>query len=253
MSPRTLLALGCLGGLLATSALAFSPGPPRPIPPNVTGVCSVGEPNDPSGTCGAQFNGCAEDGAVCLVDPAVETILAETRAVATLMVDEDVSGWLANSDASASRLDNARLTVLLEFQAQGKPAAISDTFVLDRTCDSIEDTDPSLCVPTWAQPISEANLIASAGEFQDLQLQWAIVNSNMQSALRTALLTPQQLAANPDALPLVEIVDGTVVGFGPFTAQQVAPLDQFDHSASAPLPGLASVRRLKVTIKVVIP
>ena len=36
MSSRTLLALGSLGALLATPALAFSPGPPRPIPPNVT-------------------------------------------------------------------------------------------------------------------------------------------------------------------------------------------------------------------------
>lgn len=255
MSPRNLFALGCLGALLATPALAFSPGPPRPIPANVTGVCSVGEPSDPSGTCGANFNSCAEEGAVCLVDPAVETILAETRAVATLMVDEDVAGWLDTSDASPGRLDNARLTVLLEFQVKGKPVAISDTFKLDRAClDEVDDAAvSSLCVPTWAQPISEANLIASVGEFQDLQLQWAIVNANMQSALRAALLTPVQLAANPNALPLLEIVDGGVVGFGPFTAQQVAQLDQFDHGASDALPGLASVRRFKVTIKVVVP
>lgn len=250
MSTRILLALGCIAGLLATPAQAFSPGPPRPIPPNVTGVCSVGEPNDPSGTCGASFNGCQEQGAVCLVDPAIETILAEARAVLTLIVDEDVTAWLANTDTSGDRLANARLSVLLELQAQGKPVAIGETFALDRSCNSITATDSSLCVPTWAEPLSEANLIASVGEFQDLQLQWAVVNSNIQSELRSALLTPVQLAANPNALPLLEIVDGGIDGFGPFTAEQVSPLDQFDRSGAN---GLASVRRFKVTIKVVAP
>jgi hypothetical protein len=246
MSHRTLLTLGCLGGLLATSALAFSPGPPRPIPPNVTGVCSVGEPNDPSGTCGANFNGCADEGAVCLVDPAVETILAETRAVVTLMVDEDVSGWLANTDASASRLDNARLSVLIEFQKAGKPVAMAETFALDRSCLSIAAGESSLCVPTWSEPLTEENLIASVGDSQDLSLQWAVVNANLQGALRQALLSPAQLAASPNALPLVEIVRD---GFGNITAEQAALLDEFDHSGD----GLASVRRIKVTIKVVVP
>jgi len=255
MSSRILIALGCIAGLLAAPAQAFSPGPPRPIPSNVTGVCSVGLPNDPSGTCGANFNDCADAAAVCLVDPASETILAETRAVLTLIADEDVTPWLGDTDTSPApdRLENARLSVLLEFQAQGKPVAIAETFKLDRGCGDIVNADASLCVPTWAQPLTEANLIASVGESRDLHLQWAVVNSNIQSALRGALLTPSQLTANPNALPLLEIVDGVIDGFIPFTAQQVSRLDQFDHSATADLPGLASVRRIKVTIKVVAP
>ena len=85
MSPRILFALGCLGALLATPALAFSPGPPRPRPADVTGVCSVPAEEE---VCGFE---CQSAGGICLIDPAAETILAETRAVATLMVDEDVA------------------------------------------------------------------------------------------------------------------------------------------------------------------
>ena len=139
--------------------------------------------------------------------------------------------------------------MLIEFQKAGKPVAMAETFALDRTCISIEPGESSLCVPTWSEPLTEANLIASVGDPQDLSLQWAVVNANLQGALRQALLSPAQLAANPNALPLVEIVDGVRDGFGNITAEQVALLDEFDHSAD----GLASVRRIKVTIKVVVP
>jgi hypothetical protein len=255
MIARTLVVLA-LAAALAAPAAAFSPGPPRPIPPAVTGVCSDGE--DPQGgpgtLCGVAGNPCNE-GAVCLVDPAVETILSTARGVLTLIVDEDVAGFLANEDVSAERLDNARFTVLFELSKDGTPLAVAETFQLDRVgvpaiveCE-LEPTDSSLCVPSWRQPITETNLIAASGEFQELGLQWAPVNTNLTNALRDALLTDAQLAANPNALVLLEVVDGVVDGFGPFTLEQIGRLDQFDHSAD----GLASVRRLKVTIQVVVP
>jgi hypothetical protein len=255
MIARTLVVLA-LAAALAQAAAAFSPGPPRPIPPNVTGVCSDGQPppNDPTGTCGVAGNGCNE-GAVCLVDPAAETILSSARGVLTLIVDEDVAAFLANEDVSAERLDNARFTVLFELTKRGEPLAVAETFQLDRVgipaiveCE-LEPTESSLCVPTWRQPITEANLIAATGEFQELGLQWAGVNTNLTNALRAALLTDAELVANPNALVLLEVVDGVVDGFGPFTLEQIGRLDQFDHSSD----GLASVRRLKVTIQVVTP
>jgi hypothetical protein len=241
---------------LALPAAAFSPGPPRPIPPNITGVCSDGQPppNDPAGTCGVAGNACNE-GAVCLVDPAAEQILATARGVLTLIVDEDVAAFLATTDTSPERLDNARLTVLFELTRDGAPLAVAETFQLDRVGEpaivecEIEPTDSSLCVPSWRQPITETNLIAAVGEFQELGLQWAQVNANLQNALRSALLSPADLVAHPNALVLLEVVDGVIEGFGPYTADQIARLDQFDQSGG----GLASVRRLKVTIQVVVP
>lgn len=253
MIARTLVVLA-LAAALAQAAAAFSPGPPRPIPPNVTGVCSDGQPppNDPTGTCGAFGNAC-NDGAVCLVDPAAETILATARGTLTLIADEDVAGFLDDTDASAGRLDNARLTVLFELTRDGKPVALAETFQLDRlgsdpTCE-LEETQSSLCLPSWREPLTETNLIAAVGDFQELGLQWAAVNANLTSGLREALLTDAELVANPTALVLLEVVDGVVDGFGPFTLEQIGRLDQFDHAGD----GLASVRRLKVTIQVVVP
>ena len=253
MTARQLFVFALAAGL-ALPAAAFSPGPPRPIPPGVNGVCSDGQPpQDPSGSCGVNANPCNQ-GAVCVVDPATENILATGRATLTLIVDEDVAAFLANTDTSAQRLDNARFTVLIELAHDGKPLALAETFKLDRVggasvfCD-IQDDESSLCVPSWAQPITEKNLIASVGEFQDLGLQWAQVNGNLTNALRSALLTQSQLTANPNALVLLEVVDGAVDGFGPYTADQISKLDQFDHSSD----GLASVRRFKVTIRVVAP
>ena len=253
MIARKLFVLALAAGLAAPAA-AFSPGPPRPIPNGVTGVCSddQGAADDPYGPCGS-FSDVCNPGAECLVDKTAETVLATARGVVTLIVDEDVAPFLSNTDTSASRLDDARLTLLIELVHDGKPLALSEIFQLDRTglgneCE-ISDTESSLCVPTWAQPLTEANLIAAVGEIQDLHLQWAAVNPNLTNALRRALLTPAQLAANPNALVLLEIVDGVRDGFGAITSDEVARLDEFDHSGD----GLASVRRFKVTIQVVVP
>jgi hypothetical protein len=252
MIVRKLFVLALAAGLAAPAA-AFSPGPPRPIPSGVTGVCSddQGASDDPYGPCGG-FSDICNAGAECLVDTTAETVLATARGVLTLIVDEDVAVFLANTDTSPGRLDNARLTLLLELTHDGKPVAVSETFQLDRTgvgdCD-IADEESSLCVPTWAQPLTEANLIASVGDTQDLHLQWAAVNPNLTNALRRALLSDAQFVANQNALVLLEVVDGVRDGFGAITNAEVARLDEFDHVND----GLASVRRFKVTIQVVVP
>jgi hypothetical protein len=250
---RKLLVLAAAAGL-AWPAAAFSPGPPRPIPAGVTGVCSDGQPPQNGGSCGVAADPC-NPGAVCLVDPAAETILATARGVLTLIVDEDVAGFLENTDASGGRLDNARLTALFELTKDGVPVRLAETFQLDRVGDvnivecEIEPTESSLCVPSWREPLTEENLIATASDIRDLGLQWAVVNANLTNALRAALLSQAQLVANPNALVLLEVVDGVREGFGNFTAAELARLDQYDHTAD----GLASLRRFKVTIQVVAP
>jgi hypothetical protein len=252
MIARTLFVLALVASL-AGAALAFSPGPPRPAPTGVTGVCSddQGTSDDPYGECGSFSNPC-NPGAVCLVDPGVETILASARGVVTLIVDEDVAGFLQNTDTTPERLDNARLTALIELTKDGEPLAVAETFELDRfggiiECE-IDAAQSSLCIPSWREPLTEANLILSTSDFQDVSFQWAAVNGNLTNALRAAILSPAQLAANPNALVLLEIVDGVADGFS-FTPDDIARLDQFDHSGD----GLASVRRFKVTIQVVVP
>lgn len=253
MITRTFFLLA-LAACLAQAAAAFSPGPPRPIAPGVTGICSddQGASDDPYGECGSFSNPC-NPGALCLVDANLETILSSARGVLTLIVDEDVAAFLANTDTSPGRLDNARLTALLELTHDGKPVALAETFQLDRVggiveCE-IDAAQSSLCVPSWREPLTEANLILSVGDFQELGLQWASVNGNLTDALREALLTQPQLVANPNAQVLLEVVDGVAEGFS-FTPDDIARLDQFDHSG---VDGLASVRRFKVTIQVVAP
>ena len=205
MIARTLVVLA-LAAALAQAAAAFSPGPPRPIPSNVTGVCSDGQ--DPQAAPERLLRRGRQRAATkarCASSiPRPRRSCRAARGVLTLIVDEDVAGFLDDTDASAERLDNARLTVLFELTKDGKPLAVAETFQLDRVgvpaiveCE-LEATDSSLCVPSWRQPITEANLIAATGEFQELGLQWAAVNANLTNALRAALLTPAELVGEPE-------------------------------------------------------
>lgn len=259
MSPRLSFLLVCVVALAARTATPFSPGPPRPIPPGVTGVCSDGQPPaDPTTSCDANFNTC-NLGAACLASPTSVIPGVVVRGTLTIVVDEDVSNWGGGPDTSANRADNARLTLLLEFQVGGKPFAVADTFHLDNTSCTVQPGDSSLCVPGWGEPVTEKNIIARVGAFQDLQLQWAQANPQFNSAILNALLTPAQLTQFPGAQPLLEIVDQVATdsetgrpGVTPpngtgITAATVQSLYQFDHSGSDPL---ASIRRVKVTIRV---
>jgi hypothetical protein len=263
---------GAFLAMAAFAAHALSPGPPRPIPPNVVGVCSDGQPAvDPSTPCGVNFNPCNE-GATCLASAASVIPGAAARGTLTLIADEDVTGWAGGKDpvdetsdetflaSAAARNDRARLTLLLEFEAGGKSFAIAEILALDRSCDDVRDPsvidqtrdpgDPSLCVSApglseWAQPASEGYLVWDASQFSDLQLQWTIANSDIRTEILEALLTPEQRAANPNAFPLLEVIDGTVRSGAP--AGDLSRLVQSDHTGADPL---ASIRRLKVTIRV---
>jgi hypothetical protein len=235
---RTLLATLIVGALLAAPSRAFSPGPPRPVPSVVTGVCS----NDSTVSCGFG-NPCSGTGVECVADPAGLVPGVSVRGTLTLIVDEDVSGWSGGPDTSSGRNANARLTVLLEFTNNGTPFLIADTFQLGSTasadlggglqssCD-VNNTFPSnlsaLCVPGWTEPVNEDNLTSSS---QQLNIQWADV-SDFRAAIVKALLSATQQTQFPHALPLLEIVD---------------PGDTSDHHGSDPL---ASIKRFKVTIVV---
>jgi len=261
MAPRMFLLLVSATALAAGSASAFSPGPPRPIPTGVTGVCSDGQPppGNPASTCDLNGNTC-DAGAVCLASPASVIPGVAVRGTLTIIVDEDVSDWNGGQDTSANRADNARLTLLLEFRIGNKPFAVADIFRLSSAGCTLQPGDSSLCIPPtgsfvgWNEPATENNIIAKVGGFQDLALQWAQVNPQFSQAILNALLTPAQLQQFPDAQPLLEIVDGVATdsetgsaGPGGISAATVATLDQFDHSGSDPL---ASIRRVKVTIRV---
>jgi hypothetical protein len=235
---RALLALLCVSVLFAAPSRAFSPGPPRPVPSVVAGVCS----NDHTTSCGFG-NPCSGAGAECVADPAGLVPGVSVRGTLTLIVDEDVSGWSGGPDTTSGRDANARLTVLLEFTNNGTPFLIADTFQLGSTASvevpgagpvTCDVTPPSntnhsaLCVPGWTEPANEDNLTSSV---QQLNIQWADV-SDFRAAIVKALLSPTQQTQFPHALPLLEIVD---------------PGDTSDHHGSDPL---ASIKRFKVTIVV---
>jgi len=241
---RMLVATLVAAALFAAPARAFSPGPPRPIPDGVNGVCSDGQPpNDPSTSCDRNFNQC-NFGAECVAAPSSVIAGVSVRGTLTLIADEDVSGWAGGSDSQPGRLANARLTLLLEFTNQGTPFLVADTFQLgstatgdlpgglQATCDVNNDPNnnhSALCVPGWSEAANEDNLTSSS---QQLNIQWADVNPQFRAAIVKALLSPSQQTQFPNARPLLEIVD---------------PDGGADHHGSDPL---ASIKRFKVTIRV---
>lgn len=272
----------CSAALVVFDARALSPGPPRPFPGDLltSGQCS----NHPLVSCSDQApcDLSEDENAICLAIPGSAEVVAgaAVRATLTLIVDEDVTGWEGGAvivdgtsedaflSSAEARNDRARLTLLLEFQARGKPFATAETFALDRTC-SVDDPsydpspgnrrlgDPSLClggtdVSSWNEPISETNLIKPLGpggrpnRFGDIALQWTRVNPDLRKVILDALLTPADRTKYPNAEPLFEVVDAALRG-DPLSSTQTTQLDQFDHQGGDPL---ASVRRFKVTIRV---
>lgn len=215
---------------LAGAAQAFNPDP-RPVPVGVTGVCSDSLASPTPTACESDFECTAP--ALCVANPATVVAGIVVRGVLTLITDEDVTGWNGGADSSAERAQNARLTVVLEYTKDGAPRVFAETYRLEAgdggTCDS--EGQPALCVPQpvtgWQQPASEETLIFAPGDGQDLNLVWTIPGAEIGKAVARDLTGD----AASSATPFLEVVDSA---------------DQFDHRGSDPL---ASVRRLKVTIR----
>jgi uncharacterized membrane protein YgcG len=256
--------LGVVVGLvgLAFAAAAVSPGPAARRALLPLGVCDGG----------------ANDGDACLDDFDCEgpgrrsctTDLARlrVRGVLTLIADKDSGGFDDTSavpEAPDARgtpipldLTRSTLTVMLEFRHRGR------SFVLTETYQDLGDyANPALlidcrgfCVPTWREPAVEAR-IASLGDGDDdggggggsdgggggggggggqqaggegIRIQWAPGGAAMQAALIEALRLPE----------------GSVAFLETVTDREL-----FDHSDESDV--LASVRRMKVTIGVILP
>ena len=245
-----------LSGLLLAltgEAGAFSPGP------------AIRQTLLPLGTC----TGGDQDGEPCVADADCEddaaggvctTPLAEVavRGVLTLIADKDSGGF---DDETAvphgtqsipvpTDLTRSTLTVMLEFSRGG------ERFVLTETYKDLGDyADPALsidcrgfCVPTWREPAVEARIASQldggggggggtgggggggGGGLPGVRIQWASGGAAMQKALVAALGLPA------GSVPFLELTSDT---------------ERFDHSAESDV--LATVRRMKVTIRAILP
>jgi hypothetical protein len=259
MHPVTISLL--LGAALfaGATASAFSPGPDARL-----GLL-------PLGSC----QGGARNGKPCLADvdcadPAVPaectTELADVavRGVLTLIADKDSGGFDDTSAVPQQKdalgtpipldLTKSTLTVMLEFTRGGEKRVLTETYK-----DLGDYADPALlidckgfCVPTWREPAVEARIATPTTEDDDgdgggggggsgggggqqaggtgIRIQWAPGGAAMQSALIAALGLPAGSVA------FLEVVSDT---------------ETFDHSQQADV--LASVRRMKVTIRAILP
>jgi hypothetical protein len=254
------------GALLAgAGAAAFSPGPSTRI-----GLL-------PLGSC----QGGAHDGKACLAavdceDPAnttpsvCSTELSDVavRGVLTLIADKDSGGFDDTSAVPQQKdalgtpiptdLTKSTLTVMLEFTRNGQKFALTETYKgLGDYADPVLLIDcKGFCVPTWREPAVEAR-IASGGDpnapgggggggvgggggsgggggtqagGEGIRIQWAPGGAAMQRALIQALGLPAGSVA------FLDVVSDT---------------ERFDHSQQNDV--LATVRRMKVTIRAILP
>ncbi len=252
-----------LAGAVATDAVSPGPATRKNLLP--LGFCEGG-PND-GDPCLEDFDCEAPrgKGGECTTRLARRSI----RGLLTLIADKDSGGF---DDTSAvpeqpdalgtpipTDLTRSTLTVMLEFEHRGRK------FVLTETYKDLGDyADPALgidchgfCVPTWREPAVEAR-IASIGDGDDdggagggggsgggggggggggqqaggegIRIQWAPGGAAMQAALIEALGLPE----------------GSVAFL-----EEVSDKKLFDHSDESDV--LASVRRMRVKIGVILP
>lgn len=237
---------------LATAAPAFSPGPNNRILLLPLGSCEGGQ------HAGAPCLGnddCEDDGAggVCstrLADVAV-------RGVLTLIADKDSAGFDDTTPVPQGTekipiptdLTKSTLTAMLEFTRNGQHFALTETYkdLGDYRNDALQIDCKGFCVPTWREPAVEARIVSQSdgsggggtgtgggggggSNLPGLRIQWAIGGAAMQKAVVEALSLPAGSVA------FLEVVSDT---------------ELFDHSREADV--LASVRRMKVTIRAILP
>jgi hypothetical protein len=241
------------------SASAFSPGPSTRLGLLPLGSCQGGARNGKP--CLADVD-CADP----VVPAECTTELADVavRGVLTLIADKDSGGFDDTSAVPQQKdalgtpipldLTKSTLTVMLEFTRGGQKHVLTETYK-----DLGDYADPALlidckgfCVPTWREPAVEARIASPTVDDDDgdgggggggsgggggqqaggtgIRIQWAPGGAAMQSALIAALGLPTSSVA------FLEVVSDT---------------ETFDHSQQADV--LASVRRMKVTIRAILP
>jgi uncharacterized membrane protein YgcG len=248
---------------LAGAALAVSPGPSTRQSLLPLGTCDGGV--SAGKDCVDDFD-CEDDAG----SHACSTPLAgvAVRGVLTLIADKDAGGFDDTSfvpqapDAQGTPIPaditKSALTVMLEFTRDGKDHALVETYkgLTDYSNPALGIECQGFCVPTWREPAVEAR-IASVGDAgapgsgggggggggggsgggggqqaggSGIRIQWATGGAAMQKALLEALGLPEGSVAFLEAVTDTEI---------------------FDHSTTRDV--LASVRRMKVTIRAVLP
>jgi hypothetical protein len=217
-------------GLQAPAAWAFNPDPrPTPTNPGDAAVCA----DDPTIACDpSNADACAS--ATCIVDPTLRFSDVAVRGTLTLITDEDVSGWDEGTDASAQRSQNARFTLLLQYEHNGALHTFAETYQLGNVCAFGQELDPGvpfLCVPAvtagWSQPAAEVVITST-----QLNVVYTIPGDRVAKAIAAELTGDP----NTTARPFLDIVDRL-------------PETTSNHSADAD--PLASVQQLKVTIRLV--
>jgi hypothetical protein len=159
--PLALVALA-LAGLAPVGAAAFNPIP-RPPPGGVTSVCAD---DTTTRCCAAEFS-CDDPAEVpvtscashtCSGDPADLASAVSVRGTLTLITDEDVTGWNGPATGYTRDAENARLTLLIQYERNGVLQTFAETYQLDSDGCLLENVgDPALCLPDflWNQPASE--------------------------------------------------------------------------------------------------
>lgn len=188
------------------------------------------------------------------------------RGVLTLIADKDSGGWDDTSFVPEqpdqrgtpipTDLTKSTLTVMLEFTRNGK------TFVLTQTHRDLGDfVDPALlvdcrgfCVPTWREPAVEARIASFAegetpGGGGGGGGGGGSGGGGGQQATGGGIRIQFGTGGTPIELALVEAL-GLPAGTVPFL-DVVTDTEIFDHSKTRDV--LASVRRLKVTIRAILP
>lgn len=256
-----------LAALLAAPAGAVSPGPSARQQLLGLGVCEdgpfEGQPCVDASDCHDGSGGPVRD-EVCTTQTAdvvvrgILTLIADKDAgtftdTTTIPLTEDAAGNVVPVDFSKTTL-----TVVLEFTKDGKDFGFAETFqdLGDYVNPDLSIDCRGFCVPTWREPAVESR-IANPDESDDsgsgggggggggggtggggggtaggegIRIQWATPSPAMAAAIREAL------GLSSEAVPFLETVSTTRI---------------FDHSAADD--PLASLRRMKVLIRVLLP
>jgi hypothetical protein len=249
--PRSLVALGALL-VLSSPADAGNPGPKARQELLGLGLCEGG---------GAQAGQLCVDASDCddgsgapgrCTTPIADVAV---RGVLTLISDKDSGHWDDVSTVPEVKDDKGNvvptdftrstLTVALEFTHDGRRFVLAETYqdLGDHSNPTLKIECKGFCVPGWRDPAVENRIATPSEETSEgtgggtgegggqssspgIRISWATPPPALGAALVRALALP------PGATPFLEVVNTTAI---------------FDHSAEQD--PLASVRRLKVTIR----
>jgi len=252
--PRSGTALGAIL-LLASAAHAGNPGPLARQQLLGLGSCPGGAP--PIRLCVDDSDCTAEGGALGVCSTPIADVAV--RGVLTLISDKDSGRWEdtstvpevkdAKGNVVPTDFSRSTLTAVLEFTKDGQRFVLAETFqdLGDHANPALQIDCKGFCVPGWRDPAVESRIATPSEETSEGTGGGTGVGGGQASSpgIRISFATPppalgaalrQALGLPPGATPFLEVVNTTAI---------------FDHSQQQD--PLASVRRLKVTIRALLP